>query len=463
MNRQTPIMDAMAAVCDNARVRLCMPGHKGDTGYFGGELLWCDITELPGADNLLAPTGAIRQSQALHAEYIGADAVAYTTGGATAGVMAMLSLFRGKKVIFQRGVHVSAANAVFTLGVIPVYLESTPSDYPCVARPDDIRSALKLHRDAAAVFITYPNYFGLCADIEEIADIAHKAGIPLLVDAAHAAHFAYSSMLPPSPGIAGADIWVESAHKTLPAMSQCACLCIGRNARVDKEEAVRAMACFQSTSPSYVLLGSMDYAHAYMRDKGEQELFRVINLARRFEAMVGLAPGFCCPEVRVPDMADKDPLKMIIDVSGSGHTGLAVKSMLARQGIHAEAADMKNVLLMLSVGTTADHLDRFYEALKGIGKTQKNHAYFSPYSMPKPTKYSQNSRFWGNIEKVRIEKAAGHISASTAGVYPPAEAVVARGQQITLEIVGYLLEAKRQGFEVFGIDGDSIWVYKERK
>ena len=462
MNRQTPIMDAMSTVCENAPVRLCMPGHKGDTGYFGGELLWCDITELPGADNLLAPTGAIRESQALHAEFIGAEAVVYTTGGSTAGITAMLSLFRGKKVIFPRGVHVSAANAVFTHGLIPVYLESSPSDYPCVARPEDIRNALKTHRDAAAVFITYPNYFGLCADIEEIAGIAHRAGIPLLVDAAHGAHFAYSSMLPKSPAIAGADIWVESAHKMLPAMNQCACLCVGRKARVNKEEAVCAMSCFQSTSPSYVLLGSMDYAHAYMRDKGEQELFRVISLARRFEELVGLVPGFRCPEIRVPDMADKDPLKIIIDVSGSGYTGLMVKSMLARQGIHAEAADMKNILLMLSAGTTADHLDRLYEALKGIERTQKNHVYFSPYSMPKPTKYSQNSRFWGNIEKVRLERAAGLISASAAGVYPPAEVVVSRGQQITFEIAGYLLEAKRQGFEVFGIDGDSIWVYKER-
>ena len=462
MNRQTPIMDAMSKVCDNARVRLCMPGHKGDTGYFGGQLLWCDITELPGADNLLKPTGAIRESQTLHADFIGADAVAYTTGGSTAGITAMLSLFRGKKVIFPRGVHVSASNSVFTHGIIPVYLESAPSDYPCVVRPDDIRNALKTHRDAAAVFITYPNYFGLCADIEEIAGIAHRAGIPLLVDAAHGAHFAFSSMLPKSPGIAGADIWVESTHKMLPAMNQCACLCVGRKSRINKEDAVRAMSCFQSTSPSYVLLGSMDYAHAYMRDKGEQELFRVISLARRFEELVGLVPGFHCPEIRMPDMADKDPLKIVIDVSGSGHTGLMAKSMLARQGIHAEAADMKNVLLMLSPGTTADHLDGLYEALKDIERIQKNHVYYSPYSMPKPTKYSQNSRFWGNIEKVRIERAAGLISASTAGVYPPAEVVVARGQQITFEIAGYLLEASRQGFDVFGIDGDSIWVYKER-
>jgi arginine/lysine/ornithine decarboxylase len=178
--------------------------------------------------------------------------------------------------------------------------------------------------------------------------------------------------------------------------------------------------------------------------------------------MVGLVPGFRCPEIRVSDMADKDPLKIVVDVSGSGYTGLMVKSMLARQGIHAEAADMKNLLLMLSPGTTADHLDNLYEALKGIERVQKNHVYFSPYSMPKPTKYSQNSRFWGNIEKVRIERAAGLISASTAGVYPPAEVVVSRGQQITFEIAGYLLEAARQGFEVFGIDGDSIWVYKER-
>ncbi len=462
MNRQTPIMDALSVVCGNARVRLCMPGHKGDTGFFGGELLWCDITELPGADNLLKPEGAILQSEALHADYIGAEAVAYTTGGSTAGITAMLSLFRGKKVIFPRGVHLSAANAVITHGIIPVYLEAAPSDFPAVVRPQDVRDALKTHRDAAAVFLVYPNYFGLCANIEEIADIVHKAGIPLLVDVAHGAHFAFSPMLPKSPGAAGADIWVESTHKMLPAMNQCACLCVGRGSRVSKDDAIRAMSCFQSTSPSYILLGSMDYAHAYMRDKGEQELFRVISLARRFEELLGLVSGISCPDIRMPDMADKDPLKLVIDVSGTGYTGLQVKSTLAQQGIHVEAADMRNILLMLSPGTTSEHLDSLYGALRTMGRIQRNHMYFSPYSMPKATKYSQNSRFWGNIEKVRIERAAGLISASTAGVYPPAEVVVARGQQITYEVSVYLLEAKRQGFEVFGIDGDSIWVFKER-
>jgi arginine/lysine/ornithine decarboxylase len=117
---------------------------------------------------------------------------------------------------------------------------------------------------------------------------------------------------------------------------------------------------------------------------------------------------------------------------------------------------------MLSVGTTAAHLDKLYDALKHFEKTRGRSVYFSPYSMPKPTKYSQNSRFWGNIEKVRIERSVGLVSACTAGVYPPAEVVVARGQMISFEIAGYLLEAKRQGFELFGLDGDNIWVYKER-
>jgi arginine/lysine/ornithine decarboxylase len=162
-------------------------------------------------------------------------------------------------------------------------------------------------------------------------------------------------------------------------------------------------------------------------------------------------------------MVAKDPLKVVVDVSGSGYTGLMVKSMLARQGIHVEAADLKSLLLMLSVGTTAAHLDRMYETLKTIERIQKRHSVFSPYNMPKATKYMQNARFWGNIEKVRIDKSAGLISAVTAGVYPPAEVVVGRGQQISPEIAGYLLEAIKQGFDVFGTEDDSIWVYKERK
>ena len=462
MERQTPVLNALAAVCGKAKVRFCMPGHKGDAGFFGGDMLQYDITELPGADNLLKPEGAIKESQDLHAAYINAQAAYYTTGGSTAGILAMLSLFRGKKVLFPRGIHLSAANAIFMFGITPVYLASAPCDYPSVPEADDVKAALRSHKDAAAVFIVYPNYFGFCCDIEGIAEIVHKAGLPLIVDAAHAAHFVYSSLLPLAPSHAGADLWTESAHKTLPTMNQCACLCIGKNAPFDEPEVKRALTVFQTTSPSYLMLASLDYAYAYMRDKGEQELYRIISLSRRFEEMIAALPGFNCPQIDEAGVVDRDYLKMVIDVSPSGHTGIAVKKMLAKQGIHVEAADMKNILLLLSVGDTAAHLETLYEALRRIEKVRGRNIFFSPYSMPEPTKYSQNSRFWGNIEKVRIERAAGCVSASTAGVYPPGEAVVQRGQVISYEIAGYLLEAKRQGFDMFGVDDEHIWVYKER-
>lgn len=463
MERQTPIMDAIYTVGQSSKARLCMPGHKGDTGFFGGDMLRYDLTELPGTDNLLAPDGAIQQSQQLHAEYIGARAVHYTTGGSTAGVLSMLSLFRGQKVIFPRGIHQSAANAIHMFDIYPIYLPSTASDYPTVPGAEDILQTLRAHKDAAAVFIVYPNYFGICCDIERIAEIVHRRGIPLIMDAAHAAHFTYSSLLPLAPADTGADIWTESTHKMLPAMNQCACVCIGKNTLLDADDAKRALSLVQTTSPSYLLLGSIDYAHAYMRDKGEQELYRIISLAGRFEHMISALPGFSCPIIDEPGIVEKDPLKMIIDVSKTGHTGIAVKNLLAKRGIYVEAADMKNILLLLSVGDTAASLDQLYQALGQIIKTTSKHLSFSPYSMPNATNYSQNSRVWGNIEKVRIERSSGRVCACSAGVYPPAEAVVHRGQLISYEIAGYLLEAMRQGFDLFGLCGESIYVYKEKQ
>lgn len=462
MERKTPVMDAVALICGGARVRFTMPGHKGDAGFFGGDMLACDITELPGADNLLKPTGAILESQRLHAQYIGAAAAFFTTGGATAGILSMLSLFRGKKVIFPRGVHLSAANGISMHGVTPVFLDAAPSDYPAVMDASALREALRIHRDADAVFVTYPNYFGLCCDIEEIAKAAHRAGIPLLVDAAHAAHFAYSPMLPVSPARAGADIWTESAHKTLPAMNQCACLCVGQGALVDARAAKAALSEIQTTSPSYILLSSLDYALAYMRDKGEQEIYRVTSLIQRFEELVASLPGFACPDMRHTGVIARDPLKCVIDVSGTGHTGLTIKAMLAREGIHVEAADMKHIMLMLSPGNTAAHLDRLYESLRRTERIRGRSLFFSPYSMPAPTKYPSGARSPGPVEKLRLERAPGRVSACCAGVYPPGEAVVMRGQPISYETAGYLIEANRQGFELFGVEDTSIYVYKER-
>ena len=462
MNRQTPIMDAVAAVCGNAKARFTMPGHKGDTGFFGGDMLSCDITELPGADNLLKPTGPILESEELHARFIGAAAAFFTTGGSTAGVMAMLSLFKGKKVIFPRGIHLSAANAIHFFGITPVFIDAPPSDFPAVTEPAALREALHIHKDAAAVYVTYPNYFGLCCDLEEIAKTAHRASAVLAVDAAHAAHFAFSQSLPISPANAGADIWTESAHKTLPAMNQCACLCVGKGSLVNVREAGAALAMFQTTSPSYVLLCSLDYALAYMRDKGEQEIYRVTSLLERFEELVSALPGFACPDITQKGVPARDPLKSIIDVSGTGHSGITIKEMLAREGIHVEAADMKHILLMLSVGNTAAQLDRLYEALRRTERIRSRSIFFSPYSMPAAAKYMPNTRNWAQTEKLRLEHAPGRVCACTAGVYPPAEAVVMRGQIISYEIAGYLIEANRQGFELFGVEDASIYVYKER-
>lgn len=452
-------MNALHAVGGGAKVRLCMPGHKGDTGFFGGELLRCDITELPGADNLLCPAGAIAESEALHAQFVGAQAAFFTTNGSTAGNLAMLSLMRGKKVIFPRGVHLSIANAISMFAITPVFLDAAPCDYPAVVRVEDVRAALKLHRDAAAVFVTYPNYFGLCCDIAAIASAAHRAGVPLLVDAAHAAHFAYSPLMPVYPAAAGADIWTESAHKTLPAMNQCACVLVGRESLIDTALVRQAVSMVQTTSPSYLLLGSMDYAYAYMRDKGAEEIERVVRLADRFNEAVSTIPGCACPQM--PGVV-RDPLKVIVDVSGTGYTGLSMKEELAEQGIHVETADMRNMLLLLSVGDTAQELDIFRRVLAQMPRIRGKNIYFSPYSLPAFTKYSQSSWFWGNIEKVRIERSAGLICAGAAGVYPPGEAVLLRGQQISYEIAGYLLEARRQGFDLFGVEDDCIRVYRER-
>jgi arginine/lysine/ornithine decarboxylase len=458
--RQTPIMDALHKVAGNAAVRLCMPGHKGDTGFFGGELLRCDITELPGADNLLCPSGAIAASEALHAEFVDADAAFFTTGGSTAGNLAMLSLFRGKKVIFPRGIHLSAANAISLFSITPVFLEAAPCDYPAVTSAEAVRAALKAHRDAAAVFVTYPNYFGLCCELEAIAAAAHRAGAALLVDAAHAAHFAYSPLLPAYPAQAGADIWTESIHKTLPAMNQCACVLVGRGSLVDKTLVRQAISMVQTTSPSYVLLGSLDYACAYMRDKGEAELARAVRFAEKLCDSIAAIPGCTC--AAMPHSAARDPLKVVIDVEGTGYTGLAMRDALAAQGIHVETADLRNLLLMLSVGNTPAQLDTFRRALAQVPRIRGKSVYFSPYSLPAFTKYSQSSWLWGNIDKVRIERSAGLISAGAVGVYPPGEAVLLRGQQISYEISGYLLEARRQGFDLFGAEDDCVRVYRER-
>ena len=287
---QTPLVDCLSTCANRASAAFYTPGHKRGQGIsnrhralFGEAVFRADLPELPELDNLFAPEGVIAQAQMLAAQAFGAEQTWFLANGSTCGVQAAIlaTCGPGDKLILPRNVHTSAISGLVLSGAMPIYVQPSYSadwDMPMQVEAATIEVALRAHPDAKAVLIVSPTYQGICSDLEAIAHLTHSYNIPLLVDEAHGPHFAFHEQLPPAALSAGADIAVQSAHKVLSAFTQAAML-HAQGSRVDKNRLSRCLQLTQSTSPSYLLLGSLDAARHQMATEGKALMYGTIDLA----------------------------------------------------------------------------------------------------------------------------------------------------------------------------------------
>ncbi|HBU13244.1 MAG TPA: hypothetical protein DEB31_11180 [Clostridiales bacterium] len=460
----TPILDMLQKISLSG-VRFCMPGHKGKPGAFGKTAHEFDITELPGADNLYMPEGVIRDSQKLHADFTRAGQSWFLVNGSSTGVhAAMLSVLApGDKVIVARDMHLSAVHGLILADAQPVFLcpKNRHPEMPGVVTPQDVRDAIKAHPDARAIYLTYPNYYGMCCDLNAICAIAHSAGKKVICDAAHAAAFDFSPLMPVSPAAAGCDIWVCSLHKTLPAMNQCATLSIGETTRLTPNVVQSRLNMLQTTSPSYVLLASCDYALAYMREKGKNALGAAVALVEDNIRKIEAISGYRVVTKDVPPLSgafDRDILKLVIDVTDRGVSGFGVAKTLQKQGIFIESADSSSILLLCTVADGKEDFDR----LRGVLSRIKGANYHIKRTKPD----EELSRIYAAKLAVPMRQAAfaprrnipmigavGEISAVCVGAYPPGIPVILPGQAITYGMVDAIARMRQAGYDIFGTDG----------
>ena len=250
-----------------------MPGHKRKSGFMHGIGRY-DITEVKGFDDLHHPEGILREAMEDAAALYKSDASYFLVNGSTAGILSAVTAVTrpGDRILLARNCHKSALNAVTLRGLKPLWLMP-----PAVSElgvygsidPKDVEKALSEHRGIAAVFIVSPTYEGIVSDVASIAEIAHRFGVPLIVDAAHGAHFRFGKAFPQDALSCGADIVIESLHKTLPALTQTAILHI-RSSLVNKEKVEFALQAYQSSSPSYLLIASAVECLRIMEERGEE-------------------------------------------------------------------------------------------------------------------------------------------------------------------------------------------------
>ena len=301
----TPVYNALKSYAASGALPFHMPGHKLGSGIpdrFLSEIEKLDLTELPDTDDLHRPEGILKEAQELAASAFGAVKSWFVVNGSTAALHAAIAAVckPGQRLITGRDSHGSVVGGMLITGVSPFYILPGYSDEFCLSTgivPDEVEQALAAVPDAPAVLITRPNYYGVCCDIRKIADIVHAHGRVLIVDEAHGAHLAFNERLPVSALEAGADICVQSAHKTLPAFTQGAYLHIGSD-RVDPDRIGYFLDIYQTTSPSYIIMAFLDIAREIMQRHGKQMLDRLLDSIQANRGRLDGAPRLL--EVRRP-------------------------------------------------------------------------------------------------------------------------------------------------------------------
>lgn len=473
---KTPLFDAMKAYHKREVVPFDVPGHKHGVGlkeyrdYFGSPMLELDVNSMKCLDNLCNPISVIREAEDLAAEAYGADGAFFLVNGTTIGVQTMIlsAIKPGEKIILPRNAHKSATTALILSGAKPIYMQPEVNENLGIAMGIGLDTAIKTmneNPDAKAIFLVNPTYYGATSDISEIAKIAHEKDMLVLVDEAHGAHMRFHDALPECAMSQGADMCAVSLHKTGGSLTQSSILLLSEE-RLSYKEVKTAINLTQTTSASYLLMGSLDVARKQMVMDGSGILTDVIELSRYARKKLNAIKGiyaFGKELVGTPGVYNFDETKLGVNVRGLGLSGFEVYDLLIDEfNVQAELGDMYNVLAIISVGDSKESIDRLVDSLIAIaekyGKKEaleiKTTALYNPISIISP-----REAFYSSKHSIKIEDAAGEISGESIMTYPPGIPVVTPGERITQDMIDYILWLKEEGTQLQGTEDPYVnWI-----
>jgi lysine decarboxylase len=441
-------------VRDGVLAPFVVPGHKQRTDLVG-EVVRGDLPLYGGLAPIKAADDLLDDAERRAADLFGADWCRFSVGGSTHGnqALALAAGRPGRPIVVARTLHRSLLLGLVLAGLVPVWVRPrlhTPTGLPLGIEADAVRRALEAHPDACAVLLTDPSYVGTCGDIPALADVAHSAGVPLLVDAAWGAHFGSHPALPPHPLAAGADAVVTSAHKALPAANQGAYV-MARTTRsgglLDPDRLERAFDTGHTTSPSGSILASLDAARALLAGHGHDLaaglLALVADARRRLAAVPGL--GVLDPNT----LARLDPTKLVLLLAGTGAHGHDVETDLVADGLPVEMADRDTVVAMVTLADDEGSVKRLVEAVvasverhRGPARSPIPHA---AWAVEADQALSPREAFFADHERVPWAQAAGRICAEVIAPYPPGVPVLAPGERIDARALAALVEVKAEG------------------
>ena len=530
--KRTPLIDAIRSFRDEKNAYFRIPGHREERGaderavrLLGKKAFRSDLTEAEGLDDLHAPRGPILHAERLAAEYFGSDRCWFLVNGTTCGNEAMIlsAVKEGEKILVPRNAHKSVLMGLILSGAVPVWVNPEYDRYwglTGAVTPTAVEKALERDPGIRAVFLVSPTYYGICSDIAAIADICHKKGMPLLVDEAHGAHLyaekpenSQSRMYAPQEqdrrkqqnGSAcqesltqqenqiqrkdltrrddrqqenleqkacgairlGADMCAQSTHKTVGSFTQSSMLHI-KSSLISEERADAALKLVMSTSPSYLLMASLDGARHLMAQNGTSLMGRACRLAAKARKGLARIEGV---EVWTPERSGEgqifspaaDPLRLVFSLRRHGLTGYALQKRLYEEsGISLELADQQLVVAVITWGNTEKDIDRLVQAVRRVARRSplvSGGKYARRNAAPQPSfevVMTPREAFFADTESIPLENAAGETAADSVIPYPPGIPLLNPGERITEEILQRILQYRNSGLPVHGMADPSM-------
>lgn len=453
-----------------------MPGHKQGKGIhpllrkiWGERVFKYDLVEVDGLDYVNAPMGIIKDAEELAAQAFGSKATFFLVNGSTLGnqIAILACVKQDEKILIARDAHQSVYAGLLLSGAVPVYVKPTLHKksglYPVVGS-QAIADALNKVSDILAVHITSPSQTGFLPDVKDIYNIVHSKKLPLLVDEAPGAHLGFHPSLPAS-SIEYADIVAQSTHKTLGSLTQSAMLHLGKRSKISEEKIRSCIQLLQSSSPSSLLVMSLDAARAQMAMQGEELLGETLRLAKYARSEINKMGKYFCygrEVVGTDDIAGIDETKLLIDVSQTGYCGSEFEKLLAGSyGIEVEMSDIKHILCFVTIGDNEKDIERLLNALKQImaREDKPKISYTETPSLPELPEIvlSPREAFFAEKEAVPLKQAVGRICAEFIVSFPPDMPIVVPGERITDEIVEYITRLKENNMMTVGMQDPSLY------
>jgi len=469
-----PIKTALDNLLKNNIIPFDVPGHKRGNGipaltdFFGEKCLSIDVNSMKPLDNLSHPVSIIKEAEELAAKAFGAKWAFFMVNGTTSAVQAMImaACKQGDKIILPRNVHSSVLNALVLCGAVPIYVECQVSKKFGVAigtSLDDIKNAIIANPSAKAVLLNNPTYYGMCLDIASIVKLAKSHNMLVLADEAHGTHFYFGENLPIAAISAGADMAAVSMHKSGGSLTQSSFLLCAEN--VNANYVRRIINLTQTTSASYILLASLDISRSHLAVNGKTIFKNVLDLAEYARHEINKIPGlhafsqdsFDQSEQKI--IHDFDRTKLSINTLGIGRAGIEVYDILRdNYNIQIEFGDIGNILAYISIGDNLTNIKLLIAALSDIQQkfSQPQIATIKQEYITPIIKIAPQTAFYAEKQMLPIKKAVGKICAEFIMCYPPGIPIAAPGEQLTQEIIDYILYAKKMGCFLTGTEDINI-------